>query len=201
VLLEEIYMRVLHRVVLALGSLGFVALAVQPARAAQGGDIVGGYSYVYDSDASTAYPAGWFVSASANMNDMFAFVADIGGNYKSESVTAGGVTSTASLNTHTFMVGPRVMARSGAIGFYGQFLIGAARMSGGASTTVLGSPISVSVSDTEVCYAPGAGIDFGLGARTAARVGISEHLIHGSGYTEKQFQLQFGLSYRFGLGR
>ena len=194
-------MRVLQRVVLALGSLGLVALAVQPARAAEGGDIVGGYSYIYDSDASTGFPAGWFVAASAHVSDMFAFVADVSGNYKSESVTSGGVTATASANVHTFMVGPRLTARSGSMGFYGQFLIGAARMSGGVSTNALGTPISVSASDTEVCYAPGAGLDFDLSSKAGLRVGISERLINGSGGTAKEFQLQLGLLYRFGSGR
>ena len=196
-------MRVLHRVVLALGSLALVALAVQPARAAEGGDIVGGYSYIYDhsSDPSTSFPAGWFVSASTNLSDAFAVVADISGSYKSESATVGTVTASASTNVHTFMAGPRVMARSGSIGFYGQFLVGAARVSGGVTTNVLGTPISVSASDTELCFAPGAGLDFDLSSKAGVRVGISERLIRATGSTGKEFQLQLGFLYRFGSGR
>jgi len=194
-------MRVLHRVVLTLGSLGLIAASAQTARAADAGDITAGYSYLYDSDSSTGFPAGWFLSAGANLNDVFAVVGDVGGSYKSQSVSSGGVTVSASTNIYTFMAGPRVIGHSGPLGFYGQFLIGAARASGGFSSNIGGTTISGSASDTELCYAPGAGVDFGLGSNAAARIGVNERLIHSDLGTSKEFQLQLGLVYRFGAGR
>src|SRR5262249_12483011 len=70
---KEINMRVLHRVVLGVASLGLVAFSAQLARAADG-DITAGYSYLYDSDSSTGFPAGWFLSAGAHITDAFAVV-------------------------------------------------------------------------------------------------------------------------------
>jgi Outer membrane protein beta-barrel domain len=193
-------MRVLHRVVLALGSLGLVAFSAQPARA-DGGDITAGYSYLYDSDSSTGFPAGWFLSAGANITDAFAVVGDVSGHYKSESASSGGVTVSASTHIYTFLAGPRVVGRSGPLGFYGQFLVGAARAAGGATATLGGTTVSANASDTEFCYAPGAGLDFGVGSNAAARIGVSERLIHSTSGTSKEFQLQLGLVYRFGASR
>jgi opacity protein-like surface antigen len=193
-------MRVLHRVVLALGSLGLVAISAQPARA-DGGDITAGYSYLHDSDSSTGFPAGWFLSAGANITDAFAIVGDVSGHYKSQSGSSGGVTIGASTNIYTFLAGPRVVGRSGPLGFYGQFLVGAARASAAVTTNIGGTTVSANGSDTEFCYAPGAGLEFGLGSNAAARVGVSERLIHSTDGTSKEFQLQLGLVYRFGASR
>jgi outer membrane protein with beta-barrel domain len=193
-------MRVLHRVVLAVGSLGLVVFSAQLARA-DGGDITAGYSYLYDSDSSTGFPAGWFVSAGANITDAFAVVGDVSGHYKSESASSGGVTVSASTHIYAFLAGPRVVGRSGPLGFYGQFLVGAAKASGGATATFGGTTVSSNASDTEFCYAPGAGLDFGVGSNAAARIGVSERLIHSTGGTSKEFQLQLGLVYRFGASR
>jgi opacity protein-like surface antigen len=198
-------MRVLHRVVLTLGSLGLIAGFAQPARAADAGDITAGYSYLYDNAGSTGFPAGWFLSAAA-INDVFAFVGDVSGHYKSQSFSFNGVTETLSINIYTFMAGPRVIGHSGPLGFYGQFLVGAQRLSGTTSESgpgigTISPPVGGSASDTEFCYAPGAGVDVGLGDNAAVRVGVSERFIHFDSTTQKEFQLQLGFVYRFGAGR
>jgi hypothetical protein len=156
---------------------------------------------LYDSDSSTGFPAGWFFSAGAHLNDTFAVVGDISGSYKSQSVTSGGVTASVSSNIYTFLAGPRVVGHSGPLGFYGQFLVGAARASAGGSVNVGGITQSSSASDTEFCYAPGAGVEIGLARNAAARVGVSERLIHSTGGTSDEFQLQLGVVYRFGAGK
>ena len=51
--------------------LGLATLCATSARAS-GGEIAGGYSYIYDNDISESFPAGWFVSAGANLTNMFA---------------------------------------------------------------------------------------------------------------------------------
>jgi|SRR5262245_2768316 len=197
-------MHVMRGCALAVGSLGLVALSVLPARAAEitpaASEIAGGYSYLYDSDSSTGLPAGWFFSAGASLSDTFSVVGDISGNYKSQSVVAGGATASASMNVHTFLAGPRVSGRlsSGQMSFYGQFLVGAARASGGATTTVGGTSFAVSASDTEFCFAPGAGVDIALSDTGAIRAGVSERMIRANGNISKEFQLQLGLVYRFG---
>ena len=183
------------------GVIGLIAASAQTARAADAGDITAGYSYLYDSDSSTSFPAGWFLSAGANLNDVFAVVGDVGGSYKSQSASSGGVTVSASTNIYTFMAGPRVMGHSGPLGFYGQFLVGAARFSAGASASSGGLTQSIDASETDFCYAPGAGVEIGVARNAAARVGVSERLITSNGSTSKEFQLQLGLVYRFGAGK
>jgi hypothetical protein len=207
----------MRRCALAVGSLGLVALSVLPARAADtalagSSEVAGGYSYVYASSgvsgvSGTAIPAGWFFSAGANISDTFSVVGDISGNYKSESTSFAGVTVTTSANVHTFLGGPRVQGGSGSISFYGQFLVGAATGSGGTAVSAGGITQTGSASDTEFCLAPGAGVNFSLGERSALRAGVSERLIRANTTTttstqptfEKEFQLQIGLVYRFGI--
>lgn len=197
-------MRVLRKVCLTMGSLACVALSALPARAADAtaapgsGEIAAGYSYVYDSSSSTGIPAGWFLSGGANLGETFAIVGDISGNYKSQSVSSGGATATASMNVHTFMAGPRVVGQFRQIAFYGQFLAGAARASGGATLNLGGSSVSSSASDTEFCFAPGAGIDIPFSDTGAIRAGMNERMIHSNGNLSREFQLQLGFVYRFG---
>src|SRR5262245_61459531 len=135
-------MHVMRGFALAAGVLGLVALSALPARAAEitpaSGEIAAGYSYLNDSTSSTSFPAGWFFSAGAHINEGFAVVGDISGNYKSETASAGGVTVTGSAKVHTFLAGPRMMGRAGPLAFYGQFLVGAATMTGGVSATGVG---------------------------------------------------------------
>jgi len=203
---------------LAAGSLGLVALSTLPARAAETElagttEVAGGYSYIYASSSvsgvsGVSVPAGWFFTAGANISDAFAVVTDLSGQYESNSVSGGGVTVSSSDSIHTFLAGPRVQGQSGRISFYGQFLVGAARMS--AALSVSGGSVqqASSASDTEFCFAPGAGLDFSLGEHAALRAGVNEQFIRsitGSTPTvpppptfQKQFQLQIGLVYRFG---
>jgi hypothetical protein len=189
-------MRVCVRLLLMSVVVGSFAL---PAEAADGtrGEIAAGYSYVYDSDASTSFPAGWFFSAGAHIGDMFAVVGDISGNYKSESVTSGMTTGTASVKVHTFLAGPRVIGRSGTVSVFGHVLVGAATASGGVTASGGGASFSVSASETDFCFLPGGGVDVDLNRNTAVRVAANERFIRSSGTTSKEFQLQVGLVYRF----
>jgi hypothetical protein len=63
---------------------------------------------------------------------------------------------------------------------------------------VAGTSFAASASDTEFCFAPGAGIELGLGSNSGVRVGMNERLIRANGNTSREFQLQIGLVYRFG---
>jgi hypothetical protein len=199
-----------------MGSLGLVALSALPAQAADTAfagrsEIAGGYSYVNDNNngVSTSFPVGWFFSAGAHINDGLAVVGDISGNYKTETVAGSGVTATASAKVHAFLAGPRMIGRAGRLGFYGQFLVGAAKVSAGVSASGVGPAINVSVTDTQFCFAPGAGVDIPLSSASAIRVGMNERLIRSNTPTSsssaattgswgKEFQLQIGLVFGFG---
>ncbi len=177
---------------------GFAMLCAVSSSWASGGEIAGGYSYMYDNDISESFPGGWFVSAAANLTNMFAVVGDVSGNYKSDSTSSGGATATASLKVHTFQAGPRVMGRSGPISVFAQFLVGAATASAGVNASGGGVNLSVSSSDTEFCYQPGAGVDIGFSEGAAIRLGANERFIHSTGNTSKEFQFVAGLVLRFG---
>jgi Outer membrane protein beta-barrel domain len=165
---------------------------------ASGGEIAAGYSYLNDNDISQSFPAGWFVSAAANFTNMFAIVGDVSGNYKSESSSSGGATATASLKVHTFQAGPRVRVGSSAVTVFAQVLVGAATVSAGVNASGTGVSLSVSASDTELCYQPGTGVDIGLSRGAAIRLGANERFIHSDGNTSKEFQFVAGLVLRFG---
>ena len=190
-------MRLLLRVGLVFGVL---MVSVFPAFAAgdERGEIAGGYSYMYDSDISTGFPAGWFVSAGANLTNVFAVVGDVSGNYKSESAASGTATASATLKVHTFTAGPRVTGRSGPVRFFAQFLVGAATASAGVTASSGGASIAVSDSNTEFCYVPGAGVDIDFTSGAGIRIGANERLIHATGSTSKEFQLEAGVVLRFG---
>jgi hypothetical protein len=188
-------MHVMRRCALAAGSLGLVILAAATARAAEvtpaSGEIAVGYSYIYLSDSSTAMPLGWFLSGGPHLTDTLAIV----GSYKSQPVANAGATISQSTRVHTFLAGPRVMHRSGQLAFYGQFLVGTATLSATSTVNVIGN---LSLTTSELCLAPGAGIDIALSDTGAFRAGVSERLIRASGNRSKEFQFQLGLVYRFG---
>lgn len=204
-------MHVMRGFALAAGVLGLVALSALPARAAEitpaSGEIAAGYSYLKDNTGGTSFPAGWFFSAGAHINEGFAVVGDISGNYKSETASAGGVTVTGSAKVHTFLAGPRMMGRAGPLAFYGQFLVGAATVSAGVNATGVGPSLNVSASDTQFCFAPGAGVDVPVTSAAALRVGMNSRLIRSnatassgvtSGSWATEVQVQVGLVVRFG---
>jgi hypothetical protein len=90
------------------------------------------------------------------------------------------------------------MGRSGQLTFYGQFLVGAATATAGITASGVGPAVNLNVTDTQFCFAPGAGVDIALSDTGAIRAGMSERLIRANGNTSKEFQLQLGLVYRFG---
>ena len=61
-----------------------------------------------------------------------------------------------------------------------------------------GATFSLSASETDFCYMPGAGVDVDFTKNAGVRIAANERLIRASGQTSKEFQLEVGLVYRFG---
>ena len=141
-------------------------------------------------------PKGWYFDVAAPITPMLSLVGDIGGNYKSESVTftEQGVTfsGTAKVSLHTFLGGIRLRATENPrVSPFAQLLFGAARGSASVEATVSGVPlIDFDESGTDAAMSLGAGVNL-----TAGSIGVrlqAEWL--------KILEDDSGNAFRFGAG-
>jgi len=141
-------------------------------------------------------PKGWYFDVAVPITPMFSIVGDIGGNYKSESVsfTEQGLTfsGTAKVSLHTFLGGIRLRATENPrVTPFAQILFGAARGTASVEATVGGTPlIDFDESGTDAAMSVGAGINL-----TAGSVGVrlqAEWL--------KILEDESGNAFRFGAG-
>ena len=115
-------------------------------------------------------PKGWYFDVAVPITPMFSIVGDIGGNYKSESVsfTEQGITfsGTAKVSLHTFLGGIRLRATENPrVSPFAQLLFGAARGSASVEATVSGVPlIDFDESGTEAAMSLGAGVNLNAGS-------------------------------------
>lgn len=98
----------------------------------------------------------------------FSIVGDVGGSYKSESETFGGVTVSADVKLHTVQGGVRVRAAmmNPRVVPLGQVLFGF----GHASASASGGGINISDSATEPMMSASGGVDVSGGGSAGVRV-------------------------------
>ena len=145
----------------------------------------GGYSYLHDQDASSNFPSGWTGSVSAGINSRLSVVGELGGSYQTLTTPSGNVTG----HIYSFLGGARYTAYSaGKVSVFGQALIGAARSSLGADTTV--SP------ETNFAFQPGGGMDVTLAPKWAVRVQGDFRAVRVSGATTKQERVAAGIVFK-----
>ncbi len=148
-------------------------------------DVSGGYSYLHDQDASSNFPSGWTGSVSAGINSRLSVVGELGGSYQTLTTPSGNVTG----HIYSFLGGARYTAYSaGKVSVFGQALIGAARSSLGADTTV--SP------ETNFAFQPGGGMDVTLAPKWAVRVQGDFRAVRVSGATTKQERIAAGIVFK-----
>jgi Outer membrane protein beta-barrel domain len=148
---------------LLLIGLGLSLFAV-PSRA-QSVDASVGYSYFHVGSGADLNQNGISGSLDYNINHYFGVAGDVGGYHASP----GGV----SVNTYTYMFGPRIMARNPTkVTPFFQFLIG------GAHLTAAGTP-----SSNNLAYSFGGGVDLGVLPHLAIRPQVDYVGIHSSGNT------------------
>ncbi|MCU1381877.1 MAG: hypothetical protein JWL71_574 [Acidobacteria bacterium] len=163
-------------------------LAVPRQAAAQRAfEVSGGYAAARDSRDEVTLPAGWTAGAACDLASAVALVADVSGQYKSIAL----LNSEARLRVHTVMGGLRVGSRIGRLTEFGQVLAGVVRTSGSAfGATTTGQSVGVQ---------PGAGVDYPLTDRLAARAEFDVRLIRRQAEATNgglQYRVAAGLVYR-----
>jgi opacity protein-like surface antigen len=176
----------------SLAALFLAAVFVSPlaaqAPAARRFDVAVGYSFLHDQDISQNLPKGWVASAADNLASWLGIVGEVGGNYKTLSITG----DQPKIRVLTLMGGPRFRAHAyGPVTPFGQVLFGAAW----ARTTVL------DVGDTvrDFAYQPGAGVDFNVTPKVGVRLEGDYRIIRAGGSNSKE--PRFVAEAVFGFGR
>jgi outer membrane protein with beta-barrel domain len=158
-----------------------------PSTTRQGPDVFGGFSYTHAGQANLG---GWHLSGAVPFHGRLfggslRLAADLSGHYGS---FAG-----ADLSQLTFLAGPRLTWRGQRWSPFAQVLAGGART--GTSIT---TPQALSDSTTSWGGAFGAGADYQLTQRWAARAQADLLLLHGQGVWDTNPRLSLGAVYRLG---
>jgi len=177
----------------------FLAPAAAPAQDTAKAEVFGGYSYLR-ADPSDMSLHGWNAAATVNISEWFGITGDFSGHYGSPSVR-GFEIPYLDVNSHTFMVGPKVTWRAETVAPFAHFLIGASRV----STSAFGYGDSA----TALAAAIGGGLDVRLTPSLSLRAVQVDYLmtrhdagpqIFFSGIDDRQDNLRIsaGLVFHFG---
>ena len=141
-----------------------------------------GYSFLRLGGTGGVNQNGGNVSIAGNINSWLGIVGDVGGYHSSP---VGG-----SVNTYTFLVGPRFSLRGERVTPFAQVLFGGAHLTAGAggfSTSV--TPFAISV---------GGGIDLRISQHVALRPQLDYLALRSGGQTGNVGRASLGLVFRFG---
>jgi len=125
--------------------------------------VAGGYSYLQDPPDRIDFPAGWIATASVALKPWLSVVGDVSGHKE----------TALDIDFATFAVlgGARASASIGRLTEFGQLLAGVVR----STSTVVG----ITSSDHHPAIQPGAGVDYPIARRLAARLQIDYRAIRG----------------------
>jgi hypothetical protein len=142
-------------------------------------DISIGYSYFRAGLSSGVNQQGGSVSVAGNVNRWFGVVGDFGAYHASPFGS--------SLNTYTFLVGPRFSARNPSrVTPFAQVLIGGAHLNGSSGST---TPFAVSA---------GGGVDLHVSRRLALRPQLDYLALRANGSTLNSARASLSLVFQFG---
>jgi hypothetical protein len=135
-------------------------------------EVFGGYSY----ERHGVNMNGWRGSVTWNRNDWLGLVADTSGQYAGFNFfSVGGVPARSSLNSHTFLVGPKFSLRTNSrITPFSQFLAGLTRQTASAALRD-GSGRGQSRTRNGFAMAAGGGFDLRMSDRLALRVAQADY--------------------------
>jgi opacity protein-like surface antigen len=128
-------------------------------------EISGGYVYLNDSDNQIGLPAGWMAGGSWRLTDWLSAVGE--GGISARTTTTFG--SELRVRVGTVLGGARASASLGPFREFGQVLTGAVLSSG--------TGFGVTSTDTAFGVQPGAGLDYPVTARVAARAEVDVRFI------------------------
>jgi hypothetical protein len=126
-------------------------------------ELAAGYAYLQDPPDRLDFPSGWIASAAVGLTSWLSAVADVSRHSHS--------TLAIDFSTLALVGGVRASARIGRLTEFGQIGVGLAR----STSTVVG----ISSTAHAVAIQPGAGLDYPLGPRFAARLQIDYRAIRG----------------------
>ena len=173
--------------------LGVLLVASGTALAQDRGDISAGYRFIRSDGVN--FPKGWYFDVTGHVTDVVSIVGDVGGTYKSESATEGGVTFSADARIHTFMGGVKVralMVNPNVVPF-GQILFGA----GNAKFTAGGGGLTLSESSTDPVMNLSGGLDVSGGRAVGVRAQVGWLRIFEDGDGSNAFQFSIGATIGF----
>jgi hypothetical protein len=162
-------------------------------------EIFGGYSYLR-ADPTDMNLHGWNAAVTVNLSEWFGVTGDFSGHYGSPSVR-GFEVPYLDVNSHTFMVGPKMTWRGETVAPFAHFLIGGSRV----STSAFGYGDSA----TALAAAIGGGLDVKLSPSLSLRAVQVDYLmtrhdtgpqIFFSGIDDRQDNLRIsaGVVFHFG---
>ena len=156
------------------------------------GDVSGGYRFAQSEGVS--YPAGWYADVTLHVNDLFSIVGDVGGAYKSDSLSAGSFTPNVDSSVHTFMGGVKVNVRTRDtdVVAFGQALVGAANL----KLSTSGSGLALSRSTREPALGASAGVDVNGGIPVGLRFEIGWLRVF-EAEASNAFTFSIGAKFRF----
>jgi opacity protein-like surface antigen len=128
-------------------------------------EVSGGYVYLNDSDNQVGLPAGWMAGGSFRLTDWLSAVGE--GGISARTTTTFG--SELRLRVGAVLGGARASASLGPFREFGQVLAGAVLSSG--------TGFGVTSTDTAFGVQPGAGLDYPITARVAARAEVDGRFI------------------------
>ena len=146
----------MRQLLLALGVLVLTSgTAWAQTQAQASGDVSAGYRFLQSN--GTSYPAGWYFDVTRHINRVMSVAGDVGGTYKSDSLTVGSFSQSVDARVHTFMGGVKVRAvtQNPDVIAFGQVLFGAASL----RMTTASVGITLSRKTTEPALSFGAGVD------------------------------------------
>ena len=157
---------------------------------------------------------GWNTGATAFLNNWFGIEGNVAGLSHTDSISAssGGVLASVSASEkhYTFVFGPRMSFGTGRANPFVHALFGMDRMSLSGSTTVAGTSVSASGSNSSFATAIGGGLEYGFskhfGITTGADYLMTRHglptiagiTLTTASATQNNFRVSAGMVVRFG---
>jgi hypothetical protein len=178
---------------LSLLVIGVLLISGGNALAQDKGDVSGGYRYLHADEES--FGKGWYFDVTGHVTDMVSIVGDVGGTYKSESFTEGGLSFEGSLKIHTFQGGVkfRVPTMNTNLSPFVQVLGGGVR----SSFKFTAGSLSESDSESDGVLTFSGGVDLNTMSTIGVRVQAGYFRVFSEGEGTNGFQFSVGAKVGF----
>ena len=172
---------------------GVLLLSGGTALAQDKGDVSGGYRYLHAEEES--FGKGWYFDVTGHVTNMVSIVGDVGGTYKSESFTEGGLSFEGSLKIHTFQGGVkfRVPTMNPSVVPFAQVLGGGVK----SSFKFTAGSLSESDSESDGILTFSGGVDVSGMSKVGVRVQVGYFRVFSEDEGTNGFQFSVGAKVGF----